>query len=373
MQEPRIPQKTAHSASSTAGYVDPRNLCNPGFHTVAAPTPQPFSSSSQHHSNNPGNDNSNPSCSKYRLEAEDDAGDCEYKWRLVGITSTRFEHLVTQMNFRISEGQGKCLYEIGVHDDGTAKGLDDADFEESVGVVKRMAGVLSLDAEIIAVQDVTPTIAELLHEQRQYLASRRTALEGLLSRNIKMMYPAGVGATSSSASTNPSTHPNNTNTYHQPFHFQKQYERRHEELSEALHNIVTQQAAADEEQAQVMTTPPTTATAMIPRSNSNLQQVLAAPLVQPKRMRCAEILVTRRPAKVCDVRVVMCGEEGAGKSTLVGVLTRGELDDGNGAVRSSIFSHRHELFSGKTSTISSHAIGFKAEGFITNYEEAAVA
>ena len=39
---------------------------------------------------------------------EDDLGGIEYKWRLKDITCARFQHLVTQMNFRLQEGMGEA-------------------------------------------------------------------------------------------------------------------------------------------------------------------------------------------------------------------------------------------------------------------------
>ena len=57
------------------------------------------------------------------LGREDDEGSVEYKWKLVGIAEDRLEHLVSQMKYRVTEGQGECIYEIGVTDDGLPKGL----------------------------------------------------------------------------------------------------------------------------------------------------------------------------------------------------------------------------------------------------------
>src|SRR5262245_9230249 len=44
-----------------------------------------------------------------------------------------------------------------------------------------------------------------------------------------------------------------------------------------------------------------------------------------------------------EVRVAMMGNENAGKSTLLGVLTQGELDDGRGMARLNMFRHLHEV------------------------------
>lgn len=41
----------------------------------------------------------------------------------------------------------------------------------------------------------------------------------------------------------------------------------------------------------------------------------------------------------------------AGKSTLLGVLTKGTLDDGRGRTRVNLFRHKHEIESGRTSSV----------------------
>lgn len=51
-----------------------------------------------------------------------------------------------------------------------------------------------------------------------------------------------------------------------------------------------------------------------------------------------------------------------GKSTLIGVLCGGALDNGRGLARSKVFIHAHELGTGRTSAISQHLMGFDTEG-----------
>lgn len=53
-------------------------------------------------------------------------------------------------------------------------------------------------------------------------------------------------------------------------------------------------------------------------------------------------------------------------STLIGVLTRGKLDDGRGLVRSEVFLHKHEQESGRTSSISQQILGFNVNGECVN-------
>ena len=52
----------------------------------------------------------------------------------------------------------------------------------------------------------------------------------------------------------------------------------------------------------------------------------------------------------------------AGKSTLLGVLTQGELDNGRGKARLNLFRHLHEIQSGRTSSISHGILGFNSDG-----------
>ena len=54
-------------------------------------------------------------------------------------SSSRFEHLVTQMKWRLREGQGEAIYEIGVEDNGLLVGLTEEEMEASLKTVQRMA------------------------------------------------------------------------------------------------------------------------------------------------------------------------------------------------------------------------------------------
>mgnify|MGYP001855113001 FL=1 len=58
----------------------------------------------------------------------------------------------------------------------------------------------------------------------------------------------------------------------------------------------------------------------------------------------------------------MLGNVDSGKSTLLGVLTQGELDNGRGRARLNLFRHLHEIQSGRTSSISFEILGFNSKG-----------
>ena len=57
----------------------------------------------------------------------------------------------------------------------------------------------------------------------------------------------------------------------------------------------------------------------------------------------------------------------AGKSTLLGVLTQGELDNGRGKARLNLFRHLHEIQSGRTSSISHEIMGLTSQGQVAPF------
>ena len=65
-------------------------------------------------------------------------------------------------------------------------------------------------------------------------------------------------------------------------------------------------------------------------------------------------------------RVAVVGNVDAGKSTLLGVLTHGELDNGRGHARQRLFRHKHEMESGRTSSVGSDILGFDGKGQVVN-------
>lgn len=66
-------------------------------------------------------------------------------------------------------------------------------------------------------------------------------------------------------------------------------------------------------------------------------------------------------------RVAVVGNVDAGKSTLLGVLTHGELDNGRGHARQKLFRHKHEMESGRTSSVGNDILGFDSTGMLGQY------
>ncbi|XP_019720207.1 GTP-binding protein 2 [Hippocampus comes] len=194
-----------------------------------------------------------PSNNAPYLPPEVEEGNIEYKLKLVDPTQSRFEHLVTQMKWRLQEGRGEAVYQIGVEDNGMLVGLSEDDMRASLTTLHRMAEKVGADITIL----------------------------------------------------------------------------RHAEV--------------DYDTDQPLT--------------------------------IAEVLIRKVPddQQFLDLRVAVIGNVDSGKSTLLGVLTQGELDNGRGRARLNLFRHLHEIQTGRTSSISFEILGFNSKGEVVNYSESRTA
>ena len=66
-------------------------------------------------------------------------------------------------------------------------------------------------------------------------------------------------------------------------------------------------------------------------------------------------------AKRSHVTLCVCGDVDTGKSTLISVLSRGKLDNGNGSARMDVFRYRHEIEQGRTSSVAHASFGFDGQ------------
>ena len=70
--------------------------------------------------------------------------------------------------------------------------------------------------------------------------------------------------------------------------------------------------------------------------------------------------------EMAEIRVAGVGNVDAGKSTMLGVLVKGNLDDGRGKARVNLFRHKHELESGRTSSVGMEIMGFDSHGEVVS-------
>ena len=59
--------------------------------------------------------------------------------KLVNPSECRIEHLITQMKWRLREGDGEAVYEVGVEDNGVMSGLLRDELDSSLNTLQYMA------------------------------------------------------------------------------------------------------------------------------------------------------------------------------------------------------------------------------------------
>lgn len=171
------------------------------------------------------------------LPPESDDGNTEYKWKLTNLSSFNIEKKMTQLKFRLEEGNGEAMYYIGVKDDGEVVGLNLDEHEESIENLKTIASKIGAHVMKVSTTEVKDT--------------------------------------------------------------------------KFFSEFIIRDCG----------------------DNSYL-----------------------------DLKVGVVGNVDSGKSTLVGVLTKGGFDNGRGLARSLVFNHKHEVDTGRTSSIGLQILGFNQSG-----------
>lgn len=73
------------------------------------------------------------------IEPEIEEGNIEYKRYIIPDSDERFEQLLTQLKWRVSEGDGVAYYLIGVEDDGSIFKLNSDQIKSSITNLKKLA------------------------------------------------------------------------------------------------------------------------------------------------------------------------------------------------------------------------------------------
>lgn len=80
----------------------------------------------------------------------------------------------------------------------------------------------------------------------------------------------------------------------------------------------------------------------------------------------AELIIRRNYGKYWETKFGIAGHVDCGKSTLLGVLSSGELDNGRGSARLTVMKHAHERERGQSSSVTQEIIGFDESGRLVN-------
>lgn len=74
-----------------------------------------------------------------KMAPERAEGNIEYKLKLLNKTEDRIEKLASQMRFRTEEGEGECIYNLGVEDKGRIVGITEPEYKETMRILNDAA------------------------------------------------------------------------------------------------------------------------------------------------------------------------------------------------------------------------------------------
>ena len=227
------------------------------------------------------------------------------------------------MSYRLDQGNGICTYRIGVEDDGTHSLLNNETIMESVDNVTKIA--LNLNAIVL----------------ERKMIEKEVTFDGHLFDDVD---------NDEKKEEKKDADNNNVNMPIRCELIIQRVETHLIDISESMTN--SHKATAT---ATATATPHTTSNA---NANANTYtNTNANSNANTNRSHSIETTLSSR-----NVRVAVVGNVDAGKSTLIGTLTTSCLDDGRGKSRTAIMKHRHEIESGRTSTATTHLMGFRSTG-----------
>lgn len=239
-----------------------------------------------------------------RLEPENDLGNVEYKLRLTDPTPERIEKLVTQLKWRIKEGNGEAVVYLGVRDDGIFVGLTKEERQLSLQTLGLMTTKIGAKMFIVNEKTIYPSDEDM--------------------KNMKNMFPQLSSSVTDTSQDKTGLAENSG-------------------LVDNDENTNSPESCKFRKQSIV-------------RSRKKIRKVL-------------QILVKRKTLDISEeLRVAVLGPTGCGKSSLLGTLSHGQLDNGCGSARLNLFRHRHEIRSGHTSSISQQILGFDSYGKPLTYQ-----
>ncbi len=275
------------------------------------------------------------------LEPESDEGNHEYKYVLTDLTSEQEDHLSVQMSYRVDEGQGQAFYALGIRDDGFPMGLTEERMDESLKNLQEIAESISAQICFVQKKEVPDR-----YKKNIPICHANDNSGRVRSMNIDIM--EGRKPTRS-----------------------KKSNKRREKLEQ------NQDPIPDEDQNKEPDVP-----VEVPVEVSQVEPQVEPQSTNPDhdpgledthkfrmetKLFVANVLIRKAHKNhYLDLRIGVAGNVDAGKSTCIGVLTKGALDNGRGSARANVFNHKHELTSGRTSSVSQQIMGFNEEGQSVN-------
>ena len=260
----------------------------------------------------------------------------EYKRQVHHANAARLRSLATQMSFRLDEGNGVCVYRLGVEDNGCHSLLDYPAMGESARIIECIA------------RSLNAIVTERLMIQGEVVLAENKEIQAATEPPIRVVEAPLLG----DAAGKP-VKMNKDDTVR----LRKQpgvYTRAEISIQRVETHLLDPSPKSMTELALATANHNTHNTTSTPATSK--QETAPATKSKPETMTVGETLSSR------NIRVAVVGNVDAGKSTLIGTLTTSCLDDGRGKSRTSIMKHRHEIESGRTSTATTHLMGFRNNG-----------
>lgn len=66
------------------------------------------------------------------LESENEFGNIEYKWKLFFKNDDYYQKKITQLQYRMEEGDGEMFYYLGIKDNGYIQGINYDELQSSL-------------------------------------------------------------------------------------------------------------------------------------------------------------------------------------------------------------------------------------------------
>lgn len=267
------------------------------------------------------------------------------------------------MSFRLDEGNGRCTYRIGVEDDGCHSLMDYSECAETAKVLEYLAR--SLNAVVLERKMIQKEVA------RHVDGVPWKVMDGSDKGNnamLEVLEPSllGDGKEQLDDDDNPYNH------HHRYCHEEENGGHRNGDVAQPeldkTPGVITRcDLTIQRVETHLLDPSPISEihATKVKDSDKSLKNVPSpgkkshtngSSNGEKQSMSVGETLSAR------NIRVAVVGNVDAGKSTMIGTLTSSMLDDGRGSSRTSIMKHRHEIESGRTSTASTHLMGFRSTG-----------
>ena len=117
------------------------------------------------------------------LKPENDIGNIEYKLKIIPQTKHRLQQLITQLKWRLKQGNGKAYYYIGVYDDGNIANIKLDIFKESLHNLKSMC------------KEINASIRKVILKNNWWNIEIRKNIEKNINYKILFIGPSQVGKT----------------------------------------------------------------------------------------------------------------------------------------------------------------------------------